>query len=503
MQRFVIPNWGFIMVNGSSLMFWPEHPALSYLALFALVTLFLYAGRIPLHLFLHSTSRAITHSLRLAARWLAKGAVDLRQRNRLVLLAHGREEAMKSVEREFERVVAIVERDLQGYPALQRRVMDEITRIEEDYKKCGEVPPPPPEWAKAVSVIAEIKPNGDGLVERILKDISESVDDIYDKVVAEYRRSYERRHKILKGFQPFWRTLNQTLAKVDKSITGLHDSSARIDAQMEKYQQINATLDRAEHALSASASIQFAISGLVMLIAVGGAFVNYKLISLPMSAMVGGGDYITNNLQASEVAALVIILFETLMGLFLMESLRFTHLFPLSNVNEKMRRRMTWISLSILLVLAGVEVALAVMRDMIVAQDIALKQSLGGAAAAAVDTSWVTKIPAAGQMILGFTLPFALAFVAIPLEYFIQSARTVFGAGMVLAIQGAALFLRVLASLLRHATKALCALYDASIFLPLLIERFALPGRANRLSLAKPHAAMLASVDKSSGGRNP
>ena len=460
------------MFSGNVWMIWPENPALSAVVLFLIAVPFLYAARRPMQGLFRSVSRAISNPLRLGARWLAASAVLLRQRNRLVLLAHGREEAMKSIEREFERVTAVVQRDLQGYPALQRKLMDEITRIEEDYQKCGEVPPPPPEWTKAVGAIAKIKPSGDGLVERILADISTSIDEIYDKVVAEYRRSYQERHKILKAFQPFWRSLQQTLNKVDKNITGLQGSAAKIDAQVEKVQHINANLDKAEHALGASASIQFTISGLVMLIAIGGAFVNYKLISLPMSAMVGGGDYITNNLQASEVAALVIILFETLMGLFLMESLRFTHLFPLSNVNEKMRRTMMWISLTILLVLAGVEVALAVMRDLIVSADVALKQSLGNAAVTApVDASWMMKIPTAGQMILGFTLPFALAFVAIPLEYFIQSSRTVFGNGLVFALRGLALLLRVAGVIVKQVGNALCMLYDAVIFVPLLIER--------------------------------
>jgi hypothetical protein len=470
------------------------NPLLSLLILGSIGVLFLYAARKPLQGLVQALSRALSRPLRLAARWLAAGAVELRQRNRLVLLAHGREEAMKAIEREFERVTTVVQRDLQGYPALQRKVMDEITRIEEDFQKCGEVPPPPPEWTKAVTAMAKIKPSGDGLVERILGDISQSIDDIYDKVVAEYRRAYASRHKILKGFQPFWRSLGQTLNKVDKNITGLQDSAARIDAQMEKYQQINANLDKAEHALAASSSIQFAISGLVMLIAIGGAFVNFKLISLPMSAMVGGGDYITNNLQASEVAALVIILFETLMGLFLMEALRFTHLFPLSNVNEKMRRRMMWISLSILLVLAGVEVALAVMRDLIVTQDLALKQSLSGAAAAPIDTSWVTRIPTAGQMILGFTLPFALAFVAIPLEYFIQSSRTVIGAGLVFVIRALALVLRAVGGIIKQLGNAICLLYDAAIFAPLLIEKAVLAMRA--VPAAEPKAAEIAPFTK-------
>lgn len=160
------------------------------------------------------------------------------------------------------------------------------------------------------------------------------------------------------------------------------------------------------------------------------------------------------------------------MGLFLMETLRFTSLFPLGNITEKMRRRLMWASLTILLVLAGVEVALAVMRDMIIAADVALKQQLGAAAGAAkVESGWVTRIPTFGQMILGFTLPFALAFVAIPLEYFVNSGRTVVGAGLEMALRGLAFILRFAANLIRGAGKLAIMLYDVFIFVPLAIER--------------------------------
>ena len=54
-----------------------------------------------------------------------------------------------------------------------------------------------------------------------------------------------------------------------------------------------------------------------MTVAAGGAFINYKLIALPMSEMVGAGDYMTATLRTSEVAALVIIFVEASMGLFL------------------------------------------------------------------------------------------------------------------------------------------------------------------------------------------
>jgi len=160
------------------------------------------------------------------------------------------------------------------------------------------------------------------------------------------------------------------------------------------------------------------------------------------------------------------------MGLFLMETLRFTNLFPFGSITEKMRRRLMWASLIILLVLAGVEVALAVMRDSIISADVALKQQLGSAASAArAEAGWVTRIPTFGQMILGFTLPFALAFVAIPLETFINSARTVLGAGLELAMQTLAFVLRFAANMAKEIGRLVIMLYDVLIFAPLGIER--------------------------------
>ena len=459
-----------------SWMIWPGNPALSVVILFLIAIPFLYAGRRPMHGVIRSVCRALSGPLRLGARWLMATAEEMRERNRVVLLAQGREEVKQTIEREFERVTALVQRDLHGYPALQRRLMDEITRIEEDYQKCGEVPPPPPEWTKAVETIAGIKNTGDGLVIKILEDISKSLERIYDKVVGEYRRSYEKRHKILEGFQPFWRSLNQTLTRVDKNLTGLQESAAKIDTQMDKYEQIVAKSEKVEHALTSSASIQFFISTVVLAVAFGGAFVNFWLIARPMSAMVGGGEYLAGGMEASQIAALVIIFVEATMGLFLIESLRITHLFPrISNMQDKMRHRMLWISFTILLILAGVEVALAVMRDLIISADMELKRGLGGAdagvAKAVVETSWVTKIPVIGQMILGFILPFALAFVAIPLEYFIASARTVLGVALVAGTRGLGFALRFLSNLTKQLSNTLVMLYDVLIFLPLIVER--------------------------------
>jgi hypothetical protein len=464
-----------------AILIWPERPALSFIVLFVIAMPFLYVARDPVPVMIHKLARAIVNPMRLVSRWLSESAKKMRVRNREVLFAHGTKEVRLSIEREFERVTTLVQRDLEGYPVLQRKLMDEITKIEEDYKESGEVPPPPPEWVKAVEGFAKIKNNGDGVVERILADIRDSIDDVYKKIVAQYRGAYQERHHILKRFLPFWRSANQTLLRVERNITGLNDSAEKIDSNVIKLEGIFATRNNSERALTSSASTQFFISGLVMLIAVGGAYVNFKLIALPMSAMVGGGDYITANLQAAEVAALVIILFEALMGLFLMETLRFTSLFPLAKLTEKMRRNLMWVSLTILTVLAGVEVALAVMRDVIIAADVALKQSLGsGEVASASQAGWVLRIPAFGQMILGFTLPFALAFVAIPLEYFVNAGRIVLGALFVQLLRGSAFVLRLIANLVRESGKLLIGFYDILIFLPLAIERWVAQSRGKR-----------------------
>ncbi len=468
-------------------MIWPDNAALSILVLVLIAMLALYAARAPMHGLLRSAGHGICGPMRLGARWLFGVAEEMRARNKAVLLEQGRREAGQRIEREFERLGILVTRDLQGYPTLQRKLLEEITRVEEDYKKCGEVPPPPPDWVDAVAAVAKIKTGGGEVVQKILLDIRQSVERIHDRALTEYRRAYQMRHSILEGFMPYWRSLDKTMKQVDKNMSGMQDAASAVDAQMATYKEIAAKSDEAENTLANSAFTQFAIAALVMAVALGGAFVNFKLIALPMSEMVGASDYITPSLRTSEVAALVIILVEASMGLFLMESLRITHLFPrIANLNDHMRRRLVWISLVLLLTLAGVESALALMRDMLIADKQALLQSLA-TTPAAINEGWLGSIPTAGQMILGFILPLALAFVAVPLESFIHSARTVGGALLVNVVRALAFALRIAGNLTRHAARVLVHAYDVLIVLPLLGEHLVRSLRAGEIgSKARP-----------------
>jgi hypothetical protein len=266
---------------------------------------------------------------------------------------------------------------------------------------------------------------------------------------------------------PFWRKLEQTLGRVDVTVKGLEQKAQVIDKHMEKYEGILKKSDPAAQALSASQMTHLIASGFVLFIAVLGGFVNFHLIALPMSEMVGASSYV-GALKVSDIAALVIIATEIAMGLFLMESLGITRLFPLiATMDDTMRKRMAWASFGILFTLACVESSLAYMRDLLAADREALTQSLAGVVVADPALRW---IPSAGQMVLGFMLPFALTFVAIPLESFIQSARTVTGTLMVGILRGIAVVLKISGDLFENLGAMLVHLYDFPIFLPLKLE---------------------------------
>jgi hypothetical protein len=119
------------------------------------------------------------------------------------------------------------------------------------------------------------------------------------------------------------------------------------------------------------------------------------------------------------------------------------------------------------------------MRDMLIADKQALLQSLSTVQAAQND-GLLARIPTAGQMLLGFILPFALAFIAIPLESLIHSARTVGGVVLIALVRALALLLRILGAAARQATRLLIRLYDVAIVVPLLAERLVKGTRSER-----------------------
>ena len=451
---------------------WSNNTAVSSLVWLVLLITLLYLGRAQAHQLIFSSFRMLHTSLRLWARSINQLTNRLKQRNKEVLLAAGQVELQTKIEREFNRISTIVQRDLSQYPAIHREIKTAIETVENDYQNCAESAPLPPAWGDVVATITALPSNGDPTVNKILENIKQSVNDAQQQSMNAYQKSGSERHKILAKMQPDWRKLDDKMDLVKGKVDSLEERGQIIDQQMEEYLSIRSGEDKAANILATSSLTQFFIAGLVLAIAALGGLINFQLIAMPMSEMVGGTSYI-GSVKTSDIAAMVIILIEIAMGLFLLESLRITHLFPLiGSMDDKMRRRMMVISFSILFILAGIEASLAYMRDLLALDNEALQQALmsangSEAAGSSAEFRW---IPSVGQMIMGFILPFALAFIAIPLESFIHSLRTVLGLLATAILRALHLVLRSSASLVTQASKVIISLYDLIIMVPLSIE---------------------------------
>ncbi len=205
---------------------------------FVVLAVVLYFARQPAHSSIRSFVRILHNALRLASNSILGAEQKLQARNREVLLAVGREAAERMIEREFERVEAMVKKDLAEYPALQRRVSEEITRIAEDYEKSTNVPPDPPGWSKAVEAVAAIPAKGDPMVGQILQDIQTSLIKAQGKAIEEYRKSSLMRHAILRRIMPYWQNEEQILHSVEKNFTSVVERSMAIGRYMDEYVEI-------------------------------------------------------------------------------------------------------------------------------------------------------------------------------------------------------------------------------------------------------------------------
>ncbi len=448
------------------------------------LSLALYVTRVPAHRAIRSLTRALRNSMRLAANSMIHADRRLEMRNREVLLAAGREASERIIEREFERVEVVVQRDLAGIPSLDREMKEKLTALEDDYSRSTEVPPEPPSWTGVVEAVAKVPAQGDPMVGKILEQIHGSLVKAQDKALEEYRAATSARHGHLKNMMPEWRKLQEIGGQINKNAVKLFERASAIDRHMDDYENILKKSDRAVRALSTSSLHQFLISALVLIIAFGGAVINFHLIARPMAEMVGGNSSI-GSFKTSDVAALVIILVEISIGIFMMESLRVTRLFPIIGaLPDKLRVRMIWITFAILFSLASVEAGLAYMREILLMDELATNALLRGgtSAAGASDFVWITT---AAQMGMGFILPFALVFATIPLEVFIFSMRTVAGMGASALLRGVAVILRVIGGVTHHAGELVINVYDILIFAPLWFEdRFGKAGRSGRFPSA-------------------
>ncbi len=446
---------------------WPVVSAILWIVLF---TGALYLIRATAHKTIEAAARGFYRSFKVASKAVSRSETNLAARNRDVLLAAGREAKERIIEREFDRINETVRKDLANYSSLHRKLSESIDRIEKDHQEAVDVPPDPPGWVKAVEAVAEIDAkDGRAHIGSILSDIHKSLVKAHKEAMAAYHEASAKRHKLLRNMRPDWRTIQQKLAAVGKNVDSLLGRSVTIDRHMQEYEDIVHGRDRAVSVLSSSSLVNLFVSAFVLAIAIGGATINFSLIARPMAEMVGGTSLI-GSFRTADIAALVIIMVEISMGLFLMESLRITRLFPvIGALPDKTRVRMIWITFTILFLLASIEAGLAYMREVLLHDELATSALLRGdvGATATGEYLWITT---AAQMGMGFILPFALTFVAIPLETFVHSLRTVVGLIGLSFLRALSLALRLLGNVFLYLGVLLKQIYDLPLFVPLWLE---------------------------------
>ena len=455
----------------NALYLWPEHAAVSLLVLWAGSVVFLWAAREPMLSLLTALGQFVAEGCASLARACDRAAGELHERARAALLAAGRLEAQGRLSREIHRIDKSFTERLGQYSGLSRRLDDLLVKLEADYQECALTPPEVPGWSNAVQAIAQIPTPGDANVQKVLESIRESSEDAEERALKQHRDDTSKRHKLLAAMGACWKDVRDLMTRMRDSVASAMETTTRIHGYVEEYEKVSKEQDVAARALTFSAVKLFVVSTLVLGVALGGAFVNFQLIALPMSELVPAGARI-GGMPVAMVSALVIVLMETALGMFAMDMLGVTDLFPkLQGIPLSRRRMLLGLSLAGLFFLAGVESSLAVLRESIAEADAALKLSLGGDEARVVTEASSSTIPVIGQAVLGFVLPWILAMVAIPLELLLDSGRHVATTAIALTLSGVAMLGRAGAHSATQLAAMAAAVYEIYVSIPTKLER--------------------------------
>ncbi|HUJ25726.1 MAG TPA: hypothetical protein VLW85_06895, partial [Myxococcales bacterium] len=316
---------------------WPANPAASLLALWMLSQVFFFFARAPVHEALKAVARLCGNVLRVLSRWCRGVAESVAKRDREMIVEMGKGDLEAKIGREFHRIEGAFAKELARYPDMHRKIDDLVTKVDADFQECASAAPSAPGWSEAVTAVAKMPPGGDGVVKKVLEEIHKSAVAGEKKALQDFREATAKRHKLLGGMAPAWKELTKLASETGHAVTAALESTKRIDGYMESYEKVREADDKAVRALGWSSTQLFVVSVLVLAVAIGGAFVNFNLIALPMSELVPSGNRI-GGMPVATVAALVVVLMEVAAGVFAMEMLGITSFFPKLELLPRSRR---------------------------------------------------------------------------------------------------------------------------------------------------------------------
>jgi hypothetical protein len=436
---------------------WPERPALSWLALWAISVVALWAARAPMFELIERLGKNLEELLEASGRWCRSAADALAERARSALLAAGGLELQARLEREFHRIEEGFSERLGQYSGLHRRLDDLLQTLEQDYQESGESPPEVPGWTAAVESIAGVPHADDPNVKTILEGVRQSLDEAQKKALHLYRADTAERHGILERMRSLWKEVTVLQERMRETVAGALETASRVNGLIDEYARVRDDDRAAARALSYSASKTFAIALLVVVVLSACGLISFHLLAVPLAALLEDATLLGVPLAA--LGAGLVVLAHVGLGVLALDLVGVTELLPrVAALAGARRRRLLQAALGGLLALAVCEGALA-----------GLHEGYG-----------------LGEQMLGFVLPFVVALAAVPLDTLLDSGRH---AGVALAAWwvgalGSLCFLA--ARCVRAVASVLPSLYDVYVSVPLRLERWLARPAAPRRLFARP-----------------
>lgn len=447
---------------------WAGQTILSVLPWLLILMGLAYAARPWSHRLIHQGTRTLTLLLRHGARAVRQA----RDRLRRAHLRYLRGVELRRLEGRFDRayrgIHLRVNRDLGGFPALERRILQQIETLERDYHSARDQVPEEPAWVRTANALAAAPPKADPRVGQILEEIHDSMARAGREALEEYRRASQSRLETLKGLLPAWRELGERLHQLEHAVRALSEQTRHLDDVLGRYRRLRRGTVPARGIFLASTGL-LAVSAAILALQGVFAGVLFFLVE-PAMGRVLGEDAAMQGMALAPWAVGAVLLAVMLGGGLVSEARRISRLIPgLTVLDPRMRRRS--VALGGGLVLLGIVLLalLAASRDLQPVSGETLVPLLQEAPEGEVGAmAWLSTFTC---LALGVLLPLPLALMALPLQVFLQSLGVVTGglAVTVLAVLAAllswlALAVHLLGAVLRRG-------YEFFIFIPLLLER--------------------------------
>lgn len=410
----------------------------------------MYVLRHQAHAMLLRIARTMYRLLRLAARGCLRAEQRIRLRNHEVTKALAESLMERQLERRFMRIERLVERDLDNYQKLSMQINQQLSAINDDYESSSLVPDPSPEWVGAVEAIANLEGDqrNSEVMAKILGEIHNTVREHQREALREHRWTVSARHKVLAGLRPQWRKLAKLLEHVDHNIEILRQRLRQVDKHMGQFELLTAGSGQG---IMSSMFMRFVIALGFVVLGAAAAWVNLQLTQQPLARVLEQQSM--GELTLAPALALLHIGVTLVAAALVTESLRVTHLLPLAGaMGRRGRAALLWIGAGLL--------ALTLVLESTALLGVSAE---GGLALGGISAALLAMMAVATSLVVAVSV--------VPLEYLLHTVRPVVGSLLQVCLHLLAMATRLLASLASELGRFATLVYDAIIFLPLMLER--------------------------------